>query len=201
MFMFALRQRYDSPHDRPLRRDRSRRRRIRCGPASPARSRPTARSALQHAMATLFALADRGRGDDHRRTAQVGPAELHAASPARRSPPLAPEETAVLDLAFRHKGQTLDQVSLTQARTRIASRLRELQDGRESGTANARHARRRTDAGACPIPGFRDRVSADSPGSSSFPRLSWRASTMRGRSSSSAPSPPSPSSASSSTVR
>ena len=75
-------------------------------------------------MASLFALADRNVvtiSEEPRKWGQRN-FTLHR-RPGGQT--LAPEETAVLDLAFRHKGQALDQVSLTQARTRIASRLRE----------------------------------------------------------------------------
>ena len=53
----------------------------------------------------------------------MGSAELHAA-PATGKLPLSPEDAAVLDLAFHHKGQAQDTVPLSQARNRVASRLR-----------------------------------------------------------------------------
>ena len=121
MFMFGLRQRYDSPPS-----DRF------AGPVEmlPDTLRPGVAGALaangsislQQAMATLFALADRGVitiTEEPRKWSQRH-FTLHR---RHANQALAPEETVVLDLAFRHKGQAVDDVSLTQARTRIASRL------------------------------------------------------------------------------
>jgi uncharacterized membrane protein YgcG len=123
MFMFGLRQRYDSPQTDSFDGTVE---------TPPDTLRPGIAGALaangsislQHAMASLFALADRSLltiSEEPRKWGQRN-FTLHRRPAA---PTLAPEETVVLDLAFRHKGQTLDQVSLTQARTRIASRLRE----------------------------------------------------------------------------
>ncbi len=123
IFMFGLRQRYDSPHN-----DRFE------GTVEmlPDTSRPGVAGALaangsitlQQAMATLFALADRGGvtiTEEPRKWGQRN-FTLHR---RKTNHALAPEDTVVLDLAFRHKGQALDEVSLTQARNRIASRLRD----------------------------------------------------------------------------
>ncbi len=126
MFMFGLRQRYDSP---PNERFEG------AVVAPPDALRPGIAGALaangsvslQHAMASLFALADR-----HVVTITEEPrkwGQRHFTLHRRLSDQaLAPEETVVLDLAFHHKSrresQPPDQVSLTEARTRIASRLK-----------------------------------------------------------------------------
>ena len=123
MFMFGLRQRYDSPQtDRFEGTVETPPDTLRPGVAGALAANGSI--SLQHAMASLFALADRNVvtiAEEPRKWGQRN-FTLH-----RRpgGPALAPEEAVVLDLAFRHKGQTLDQVSLTQARTRIAGRLRE----------------------------------------------------------------------------
>ena len=104
LFMFALRQRYDSPlghrqHGGPV-DDAARHAAARRWPAPSLR---TAAITLQHAMATLFALADRGVvtiTEEPRKWGQRN-FTLHR---RQTNQPLAPEETAVLNLAFRHKG-------------------------------------------------------------------------------------------------
>ena len=124
MFMFGLRQGYDSPHG--------------AGATSgtvetpPDTLRPAVAGALasngtvtlQHAMATLFALADRGVvtiTEEPRKWGQRNFTLQRRQSNAA----LAPEDTAVLNLAFQHKGQTQDTVPLPQARNRVLRRLRD----------------------------------------------------------------------------
>jgi hypothetical protein len=121
LFMFALRQGYDVPWD--------------AAPAGPVTAPPdTLRPAiagalaanggttLQHAMATIFALADRGVVTITEEPRQWGRRHfaLHRDRNAHR---LAPEEDAALTLAFLHKGAAEDVVALTKARTRLAARL------------------------------------------------------------------------------
>ena len=77
---------------------------------------------LQHAMATIFALADRGVvtiTEEPRKWGQRN-FTLHR---RQTNQPLAPEEVAVLNLAFRHKGKEESSVSLTKARGRVGGRL------------------------------------------------------------------------------
>ena len=103
LFLFALRQRYDSPQGAG-------------GTAGTVETPPdTLRPgvagalasnggvALQHAMATLFALADRGVVAITEEPRKWG---RHFTLHRRQSnQPLAPEEAAVLNLAFRNKGK------------------------------------------------------------------------------------------------
>ena len=121
LFMFALRQSYDSPWGTAD-----------AGPvdALPDTLRPGVAGAvaanggttLQHAMATIFALADRGivTITEEPRTWGQRHFTLHR---RRTTHPLAPEEDAALNLVFRHKGAEEDAVTLTKARTRLARRL------------------------------------------------------------------------------
>ena len=141
VFLFALRQRYDSPRN--------------TGSTGatvetpPDTLRPGVAGAvasnggvmLQHAMATLFALADRGVvtiAEEPRKWGQRN-FTLHR---RRTNQPLAAEEVAVLNLAFRHKGQDESSVPLTKARGRVGGRLRDFKAGGEPGAARARHAGR-----------------------------------------------------------
>ena len=154
---------------------------------------------LQHAMATLFALADRGVVTITEEPRKWG--QRHFTLQRRQAnQALAPEETAVLDLAFHHKGHPVDDVSLTQARNRIASRLPDFkaavnQELRTLGLLDDERMRVRARYLGFAI-AFLILASCSSPRP-----LSWLASSRRGRFSSSAPSPRSPSSASSSTAR
>ena len=119
--MFALRQSYDSPWDTGH-----------AGPvdAPPDTLRPGVAGAvaanggttLQHAMATIFALADRGIVTITEEPRKWG--QRHFTLHRRRTTqPLAPEENVALSLVFRHKGAEEDAVALTKARTRLARRL------------------------------------------------------------------------------
>jgi len=121
LFMFALRQGYDGPWDT-----------IPIGPvaALPDTLRPAMAGAvaanggttLQHAMATIFALAERGVvtiTEEPRRWGQ----RHFTLQRHRGTHRLAPEEDAALTLAFRHKGVDEDAVAYTKARTRLAARL------------------------------------------------------------------------------
>jgi hypothetical protein len=124
MFMFALRQGYDSPHA------------VAGSPGTvdtlPDTLRPGVAGALaangavtlQHAMATLFALADRGVvtiTEDPRKWGQRN----FTLQRRQTNVALAPEDRAALDLAFHHKGQPQDAVPLGQARNRVIRRLRD----------------------------------------------------------------------------
>jgi hypothetical protein len=124
LFMFALRQSYDRPwgtaHTGPV-------------DAPPDTLRPAIAGALlanggtslQHAMATIFALADRGVVTITEEPRKWG--QRHFTMHRRRAAhALAPEEEVALNLAFRHKfrtGAEEDAVALTKARTRLAGRL------------------------------------------------------------------------------
>ena len=122
MFVFALRQRYDVPQRGGAQGTVE---------TPPDDLRPGVAGALaangsitlQQAMATLFALADRGVLTITEEPRKWGQRifTLHRRQVGRALPP---EETAVLDLAFRHKGQAQNDVSLAQARNRIARHLR-----------------------------------------------------------------------------
>jgi hypothetical protein len=118
LFMFALRQSYDSPWD--------------TGPDGPVDAPPdTLRpglagavaanggTTLQHAMATIFALAERGVVTITEEPRKWG--QRHFTLHRRRAAhALAAEEAAALSLAFRHTGAEEDAVGLTKARTRLA---------------------------------------------------------------------------------
>jgi hypothetical protein len=127
VLMFALRQRYDSPGDSgdaPASLD-----------APPDTLRPGIAGALasnggvslQHAMATMFDLADRGAVTISEEPRKWGQRHftLHRLQ-APHTP--TPEEAALLKLAFRKKDREEPSVSLSQARSRIASRLREFRN-------------------------------------------------------------------------
>jgi len=121
LFLFALRQSYDSPWG--------------SGPTGPVDTPPdtlrpgmagavaaNGATTLQHAMATIFALADRGVvtiTEEPRRWGQRH-FTLHR---GRATHPLAPEEETALNLAFRNQGADEDAVALTKARTRLVRRL------------------------------------------------------------------------------
>ena len=120
LFMFALRQGYDRPWDV-----------LPAGSvaALPDTLRPAMAGAvakngsttLQHAMATIFALADRGIvtiTEEPRRWGQRH-FTLQRTGGTHR---LAPEEEAALALAFPHKGAGDAAVALSKARTRLAAR-------------------------------------------------------------------------------
>ena len=147
LFMFALRQSYDAPwvtaHAGPV-------------DAPPDTLRPGLAGAvaanggttLQHAMSTIFALADRGivTITEEPRTWGQRHFTLHR---RRTTHPLAPEEDAALNLVFRHKGAEEDAVALTKARTRLARRLGDFkravtQDLRELGLVDDERMRLRT---------------------------------------------------------
>jgi hypothetical protein len=123
IFLFGLRQRYDSP-------------RSAAGDAGTVTTPPDKLSpgvggalaangsvSLNHALATLFALADRGVVtivEEPRRWGQ----RHFALQRNNVRVPLSREDETVLELAFRHKGQQLDTTPMTPARNRIASGLR-----------------------------------------------------------------------------
>ena len=78
---------------------------------------------LEHAMATLFALAERGEltiVEEPRRFGQ------HRFTVVRRAAqrPVAPYEQAVLDAVFSKRGETEERVTLDRARSRLASHLK-----------------------------------------------------------------------------
>ena len=124
MFMFALRQGYDSPHA------------VAGSPETvetpPDALRPGVAGALaangavtlQHAMATLFALADRGVVTITEEPRKWGQRNF-TLQRRQTNAALAPEDAAVLNIAFHHKGQPQDAVSLAQARNRVIRRLRD----------------------------------------------------------------------------
>ncbi len=123
IFLFGLRQRYDSPHGA-------------AGDAGTVSTPPdtltagvagalaaNGRVSLHHALATLFALANRGVVtivEEPRRWGQ----RHFAVQRSNARVPLSSEDESVLKLAFTHKGQQLHSVPMAQARNRIASGLR-----------------------------------------------------------------------------
>jgi hypothetical protein len=152
ILLFSIRQRYDSP-------PRGTTSRTVDGP--PDTLRPALAGALasngsvslQHAMATLFTLADRGvvvvdeeprRWGQHRFTIRR----------VSKSAPLEPEETALLDLAFPPADRGDREATLSKVRQRIASGLRTYRERvreelRALGLFNDDRARVRTSFGYC----------------------------------------------------
>jgi hypothetical protein len=127
ILLVALYQRYDSPResgggDVPL-------------PAAPDALRPGVAGALaangsvrlSHAMASLFALADRGVVQIVEEPRSWG--QRHFTLHRRDwNAPLAPEESAVVTHAFQNKGQVEDAVSLMKARGRVMKGLGRFKD-------------------------------------------------------------------------
>jgi len=124
IFMFALRQRYDSPQGAVGTTGTVETLPDTLRPGVAGALAANGGVALQHAMATLFALADRGLVTITEEPRKWGQRHftLHRRQPNQ---PPAPEEAAVLNLAFRHKGRDEDSVPLTKARHRVANRLRD----------------------------------------------------------------------------
>jgi hypothetical protein len=126
VLMFALYQRYDSPA-----RDGHTTSAI-AGP--PDQSRPAiagaiasnGRVSMEHAMAALFSLADRGAVTITEEPRRWGQRQftLHR---RRTDVPQAPEEAALLELAFRSKEGNEASAPLNTARSRIQKRIREFQ--------------------------------------------------------------------------
>lgn len=129
---FAIRQGYDAPkHDRTL---------AVTGPALPDTLAPAEAGALvangaarlEHAMATLFSLADRGeiaiveepRGTFNQRRYRV------TRRAARR--PAAPYEEALLEAIFAPKGRTEESVPLDKARARVMGGFKRFRTGLQS---------------------------------------------------------------------
>jgi hypothetical protein len=124
MLMLGLRQRYEAP-----------RREAWSAPhadtppdtLSPAMAGAIARNgsvAFEHAMATLFTLADRGDitiTEEPRAWGQ----RHYTVHRARTTHPRSPEQDVLLRLAFRSKGGDDDTVALSKARSRIARKFHE----------------------------------------------------------------------------
>ncbi len=122
LLMVALRQRYDSPQGTGSSGGTVETPPDTLRPAVAGAVASHGGVALQHAMATLFALADRGAVTITEEPRKWG--QRHFTLHRRQTnQPLAPEEVAVLNLAFRHKGKEESAVSLTQARGRVGGRL------------------------------------------------------------------------------
>jgi len=123
VLLFALRQGYDSPTrgtatlavDTPP--DSLR-------PALAGAVASNGGVALQHAMATLFALADRGviTITEEPRKWRQRHFTLHRRQTGDAT---TPEEAALLNLAFRNKDREEESVPLSQARSRVTNRLRD----------------------------------------------------------------------------
>jgi hypothetical protein len=124
VFLFGLRQRYDRPpHDGGL---------TASSDTPPDALRPAVAGAvasngsvsLQHAMATMFALADRGAITITEEPKRWGTRNftLHR---GRAAAATHAEEAALINLAFHKKGQQLESAPLSQARNQIASKFRD----------------------------------------------------------------------------
>lgn len=122
--LFLMRQNYDPPrHDPTI---------ATMGPALPDSLAPAEAGTLvangsarwEHAVATLYRLADRGEvtitEDPARR---LGQRRYRVARRAARRP-AAPYEEALLDAIFTHKGGSEDEVPLDKARSRIFRRFK-----------------------------------------------------------------------------
>jgi hypothetical protein len=121
VLMFALRQRYDVP---PYGIESS----SHSVDAPPDTLRPALAGAvasngsvgLQQAMAALFTLADRGAITIEEEPRSWGQRHFTIHRNARLAADVAPEEAALLDIAFRKK-ELEDSVTLSKARSRVAS--------------------------------------------------------------------------------
>jgi hypothetical protein len=121
--LFAIRQGYDSPP-----RDTAPASTVTTAPdtLTPAEAGALVANGsprLEHAMATLFALAERGEltiVEEPRRFGQ------HRFTVVRRAArrPVAPYEQAVLDAVFSKGGETEERVTLDKARSRLAGHLK-----------------------------------------------------------------------------
>ncbi|HET7217222.1 MAG TPA: DUF2207 domain-containing protein, partial [Vicinamibacterales bacterium] len=145
VFLVALRQRYDSPpRDLYLAREHTH-------DTPPDALRPALAGAvaangsvtLQHAMAALFSLADRGIisiVEEPRRWGQ----RQYTVRRNHGAGPIAPEEAVLLALAFR--GSDVDEAPLAKVRQRVAGKIREfkkavLQELRTQGLLHDERAR------------------------------------------------------------
>ena len=123
LFWFALYQRYDSP---PATGDSSS-----TVPTPPDTLRAglagvlaaNGRVSVSHAMATLFALADQGIVTIAEEPRRWGQRHFTLRRGAAQGHGLAPEERAVLAVAFRHKDQEEHETPLMKARSRLTNGL------------------------------------------------------------------------------
>ena len=126
------------------------------------------RAALEHAMASIFSLADRGVlaiEEEPRRMLGSRNFEITRRADAG---PLLPHEERILEVMFRDRSGNSQKVSLMKARNRLTSRW---SSGRESVPGGARRRRipRRGPLGpAPPLSTGRGRVHASSPRSASL---------------------------------
>jgi hypothetical protein len=126
VLMFALYQRYDSPARGGHTTSAIAGPPDQLRPAIAGAIASNGRVSMEHAMAALFSLADRGAvtiTEEPRRWGQRQ-FSLHR---RRTDVPQAPEEAALLDLAFRDKDRDEASAPLNTARSRIQKRIREFQ--------------------------------------------------------------------------
>jgi hypothetical protein len=122
--LFAVRQRYDSPprdlsgsspaHDAP----------DDLAPASAGALVANGSVSLEHAMAALFHLADRGEITIVEEPRGSFGVRRFTVKRIGRKRPLAAYEEALLDTMFRERHGTVDAVSLSKARSRLAHRMK-----------------------------------------------------------------------------
>jgi hypothetical protein len=84
------------------------------------------RTALEHSMATLFALGDRGEIEISEKSRGILTQRDFLLTRRHGRTPIAPYEQRVLDVAFGGTHAAGDAVSLSKARNRLASRSREV---------------------------------------------------------------------------
>lgn len=124
LVLFAVRQRYEPPP-----KDDST---VAVGPALPDALPPAEAGALaangsarlEHAMATLLSLAERGELTIKEEEKKAWGQRRYTLSrrPARR--PVAPYEQVALDIAFTHRGETQSTVPLDKARSRLTMQFK-----------------------------------------------------------------------------
>jgi hypothetical protein len=124
VLMFGLRQRYETP-----RREAWSTPRADTPPDSlpPAMAGAMARNGsvtFEHAMATLFILADRGDISITEEPRAWGQRH-YTVHRTRTSHPRSPEEDVLLRLVFENKGRDEDAVALSKARSRVARKFHE----------------------------------------------------------------------------
>jgi hypothetical protein len=95
------------------------------------------RPALEHAMASLFALADRGEVEIREKTRGVFSQRDFELTRRSAHTDVAPYEQQILDVAFGHTASPGDTTSLSQARNRLVRRFRKVAAAMQQALASA----------------------------------------------------------------
>jgi hypothetical protein len=123
VLLWSTRQRYDAPRGSFEAPGAIAGRPDDAGPAIAGALAANGRVALEHAMAVLFSLADRGAiAVSEEPRSRFGQRHFRLSRQRPRGP-IAPHEQVALELAFRHKQQEEDSVPLAKARSRLSSNI------------------------------------------------------------------------------